>query len=135
MSEFNDGIIKEFRANHGKGSDMFAGSDMILLTTTGAKSGKKRTNPLVYSMKGDKYVIIASKGGADTHPDWFFNIKANPEAEAEVGDEKFKVKAEIVDEDERKSLYAKHAEKYPGFLDYQKKTDRAIPVILLERIN
>lgn len=135
MSDFNDEIMQDFRANHGKTSGMFAGGDLLLLTTTGAKTGKKRTLPLVYTMDGDKYVIVASKGGADTNPDWFFNLTTNPEAEIEVGDKKFRVKSVVVDEVRRKNLYAKHAERYPGFLDYQKKTERAIPVILLERLS
>ncbi len=134
MSEWNDNAIKEFRANHGKIGGPFEGSDMILITTYGAKTNNPHTTPLVYTKSGDKYVIIASKGGAPTNPDWFFNIKANPVVDAEVGDEKFKTSAEVVDEQTRKELYAKHAERYPGFLEYQAKTTRAIPVILLSRI-
>ncbi len=134
MSDWNTSVIEEFRKNHGKVGGAFDGSTLLLLTTIGAKSGKKRIIPLVYTEEGDKYVIIASKGGADSHPDWFFNVVANDQVEVEMGDEKFKAKAEITDEATRKKLYAQHASRYPGFLEYQQKTKRAIPVILLERI-
>lgn len=134
MSDFNSGVIEEFRTNKGKVSGPFAGSTLLLLTTTGAKSGEKRVTPLVYTTDGDKYVIIASKAGAPTHPDWFYNIKANDNVEVEIGEEKFKAKAVITDEATRKELYSKHAAEYPNFLEYQEKTDRVIPVITLERI-
>lgn len=134
MSDFNDGVIKEFRENHGKVGGPFEGGTLLLLTTIGAKSGEKRIAPLVYTMEGDKYLIIASKGGAPSHPDWYYNVVANNKVEVEVGDDKFIAKAEIVDENTRKKLYAQQAEKYPQFLDYAKNTDRAIPVILLTRV-
>jgi deazaflavin-dependent oxidoreductase (nitroreductase family) len=135
MSDFNDSIVKEFRENHGKVAGPFAESDILLLTTVGAKSGKSHTTPLVYSTDGDKYVIIASKAGADSDPHWYLNIKANPEVEVEVGDEKFKAKTQITDETTRKQLYNKHAERYSAFVEYQNKTTRVIPVILLEKIH
>ncbi len=135
MSDFNNTIIDQFRSNHGKVGEPFTGMDLLLLTVKGAKSGKEYTMPLAYTKYDDKYVIIASKGGAPTNPDWFYNLKANPEATVEVGDEKFKVRAEITGEEDRKKIYASHADKYPTFLEYQSKTDRSIPVILLERIS
>ena len=135
MSDFNDAIIKEFRENHGEVGGMFEGAKMILVTTTGNKSGNKHTTPLVYTLEGDKYVIIASKGGAEDHPDWFFNVQADPKVEVEVGDEKFSANAEIVGEPDRTRIYAQHAEINPGFLEYQEKTKRVIPVVLLEKIN
>jgi deazaflavin-dependent oxidoreductase (nitroreductase family) len=134
MSDFNTGVIEEFRTNHGKVGGPFEGGSLLLLTTVGAKSGEKRVTPLVYTKEGDRYTIIASKGGAPSNPDWYYNVKANPEVEVEVGDEKFGAKAEITDEETRKKLYAQHSKEYPQFLDYAKNTDRAIPVILLTRI-
>jgi deazaflavin-dependent oxidoreductase (nitroreductase family) len=134
MSDFNTGVIEEFRANHGKVGGPFEGNEIMLLTTIGAKSGKKRVNPLVYTKSEKGIVIIASKGGSPSNPDWYYNIKANPQVEVEVGDDKFKAKAEITDEETRQKLYAQHAKEYPQFLDYAKNTDRAIPVILLSRI-
>lgn len=133
--DFNQTVIDEFRNNHGIVKGPFEGSDMLLLTTTGAKSGNQHTTPLVYTKDGDNLVIIASKGGADTHPHWYHNIVANPEVEVEVGDQKFSAKAEITDEETRNRLYAAQAEKYPNFLDYQKNTSRKIPVIVLKKIN
>jgi len=135
MSDFNSDLINEFRNNHGKVGGFFADSTVLLLTTTGSKTGKKHTTPLVYTKDGDKFVIIASKGGADEDPHWYLNIKAEPTVEVEVGEEKFSAKATITDEETRKELYAKHSEVYPNFLEYQEKTKRIIPVILLEKIN
>jgi deazaflavin-dependent oxidoreductase (nitroreductase family) len=135
MEDFNKTVIEKFRSNHGKVPGDFEESTILLLTTKGAKSGKEYTSPLVYTMDGDKYVIIASKGGADTNPGWFYNLQANPEVTIEVGADKFKVKAEVTNEETRKRLFDKHAEQYPNFLDYQKGTSRVIPAVLLEKIN
>lgn len=135
MSSFNDSIIEEFRSNRGKVSGGFKDSTLLLLTSTGSTSGKEHTTPLVYTKDGDLYVVVASKGGADTNPDWFGNLKINSKADIEVGDEKFRVDAEIVDEAKRQKIYAKHAKRYPGFIEYQKQTHRKIPVVLLKRIN
>jgi deazaflavin-dependent oxidoreductase (nitroreductase family) len=134
MAGYNDSVIEEFRANKGKISGNFVSMDLLLVTTTGAKSGNKFTVPVAYTMDGDKYVIIASKGGSATHPDWYHNLVKNPEVEIEVGEEKFPAKAEITEDPERERLYSQHADKYPMFNDYKQKTDRKIPVILLERI-
>src|SRR5687768_5923216 len=89
FADFNAKIIEEFRANEGKVGGMFEGANMVLITTTGAKSGNKRTNPLVYLPDGERIVIIASNGGADNHPAWFYNVKANPEITVEVGTDKY----------------------------------------------
>lgn len=133
-TNFNQQIIEEFRANQGKVTNPnFLNSDLLLLTTTGAKSGNPHTVPVVYSKDGDRIVIIASYGGAPTNPAWFHNLVVHPEVTIEVGDEKFLAKATVVEDDtERDRLYAQHANRYPGFNDYKAKTDRKIPVIVLE---
>ncbi len=135
FNAFNRGIIEEFRANGGTVGGQFEGSPMALLTTTGAKSGEPRVAPLVYLPYGDEYVVIASKGGAPTHPDWFHNLVANPKAHLEVGTESFDVEARITEEDERAELYAEQVAKFPGFAEYvTNASPRVIPVVVLRRI-
>lgn len=136
MAAFNDWnktIMDEFHANAGKVGGRFEGIPILILETKGAKSGRTRLNPLVYSKDGDRYVIAASKGGAPTNPDWYHNLVANPTASVEVGTETFDVDVTVVPGDERDRLYAKHAEQMPGFLQYEKNTTRKIPVIALTR--
>ncbi|WP_166347493.1 nitroreductase family deazaflavin-dependent oxidoreductase [Phytoactinopolyspora limicola] len=133
MLSFNDRIIEEFRANGGKVGGDFEGAPMLLLTTTGAKSGQARTSPLVYTQDGDRLVIIASNGGADSHPSWYFNLVANPLVTLEVGTETFQAKASVAEPDERRRLFDAQAELMPGFKDYETKTDRVIPVVTFER--
>src|SRR6187200_1134242 len=96
MSDWNQTIIAEFRANHGKVGGYFAGANMLLLHTRGARTGRERTTPVVYVPDGDRLVIIASKGGADSHPDWYYNLLANPHVTVEVGDEQFPARATAV---------------------------------------
>jgi len=135
MSDFNQTIIDEFRANGGKVGGYFAGANMLLLHTTGAKSGQPRTNPVVYVTDGDRLVIIASKSGADSNPDWYYNLLANPTVTVEVGDEQFQARATAVTEEpERSRLYAKMVAHQPGFADYEQKTSRKIPAVILERV-
>ncbi len=134
MENFNQQIIDEFRSNQGKVGGMFAGMKLLLLTTKGAKSGKQTTVPVSYTKEGDRFVIVASKGGAPTNPAWYHNLIAHPDATVEVGTEKFKVRALCVTDDERERLYNQHAKQYPVFNDYKAKTTRKIPVFLLERI-
>lgn len=134
-TDFNASIIAEFRANGGKVGGPFEGAPMVLLHTTGAKSGKERVNPLVYTRDGDRYVVIASKGGAPTNPDWYHNVRANPRVTLEVGEETFEATATVVDGAERDRLFAAQAELMPGFKDYEKNTDRVIPVVVLDRID
>ena len=135
MSDFNQAIIDEFRANGGKVGGYFAGANMLLLHTIGAKSGQPRTNPLVYTTDGDRLVIIASKGGSDSNPDWYYNLSANPTVTVELGDEKFEARATAVtQEPERSRLYAKMVAHRSGFADYEQKTSRKIPAIVLERV-
>jgi len=129
---FNDDLITEFRENKGVVGGMFEGAKLLLLISKGAKSGVERITPLVYSMDGDKYVIAASKGGADTHPDWYYNLIANPDVQIEVGENKFDVVATEVDEPTRRKLYDSHAEENPGFKEYESKTKRLIPIFTLK---
>jgi deazaflavin-dependent oxidoreductase (nitroreductase family) len=131
VNDWNTKIIEEFRANEGKVGGQFANTTLLLLHTTGAKSGEPRINPVAYTKDGDKYVIIASKGGAPTNPDGYYNVSANPEVSVEVGTEQFQAQAAIADEPERTRLYDQMASKYPGFAEYQQKTTRTIPVITL----
>ena len=132
-NDFNQKIIEEFRANDGKVGGMFEGSPMLLLTTTGAKSGQRRVAPLVYSTDGGRHVIIASKGGAPTNPDWFRNLVANPDVTVEVGTEAFTAKAVVPEGAERDRLFDAQAAIMPGFREYQNNTERIIPVVVLER--
>ena len=135
MADFNTDLIEEFRVNDGKTSGPFAGAPLMLFTHTGAKSGKQRTNPIVYTRDGDNLVIIASKGGAPTNPDWYYNLVANPEVTVELpGGETFKARAREVHGDERDRLFAAQAELMPGFKEYEAKTTRVIPVFVLERV-
>src|SRR3954452_20724485 len=105
MSDWNQGIIQEFRANAGKVGGYFEGASILLLHTIGAKSGVERVSPVMYFMDGDRYVIIASAAGADRHPDWYYNLRAHPEASVEVGAEQFPVIAAETSEPERTKLY------------------------------
>jgi deazaflavin-dependent oxidoreductase (nitroreductase family) len=133
--DLNQSLVNEYRENGGKVSGMFAGTPLLLLTTTGAKSGKPRVTPLIYTTDGDRLVIIASKGGAPTNPDWYHNLVANPVATVELGTEKFQVRANVANPADRDCLYAKMVEKWPGFAEYEKKTTRKIPVFVLERVS
>jgi len=134
--DFNRALIKDLREHGGKAtSGPFLGRDLLIVTTKGAKSGEKRENPVVYTRDGDKYVIIASKGGGPTNPSWYHNLVAHPEVTVEVGDEKFKAHARAADDHDYERLYKNHAEYMPQFNDYRKKTSRKIPVVLLERID
>ncbi|AQZ68776.1 AclJ [[Actinomadura] parvosata subsp. kistnae] len=132
-SDFNQQIIDEFRANEGRVGGMFEGAPLVLLTTTGAKSGKPVTTPVMYLADGDRYIVIASNAGADNHPAWYHNLRANPEATAEIGTETFQVKAEFVEGEERDQLYARMVAQAPGFAEYEAKTTRRIPVVALYR--
>lgn len=134
VHNWNSQIIEEFRANEGKVGGPFEGGTLLLLTTTGAKSGKQRVNPLAYLGEGERMFIFASKAGAPTNPDWYHNLLAHPEATVEVGTEKFRVKANVVEGAERDQIYARQAQRMPGFADYEKKTTRKIPVVELTRI-
>ena len=131
---WNQKIIDEFRANDGKVGGRFEGKTLLLLHTTGAKSGKKRVNPVAYVRDGERYVVIASKGGAPTNPGWYYNILAHPRLTVEVGTETFQVDAKVAEEPERSRLYNKMVEMLPAFDDYRRKTERVIPVIKLKPV-
>jgi deazaflavin-dependent oxidoreductase (nitroreductase family) len=135
MRNWNDATIKEFHAKAGKGVGPF-GDQLILLTTKGARSGKERTSPVVYHRDGERYVVIASKGGAPDHPDWYTNLKANPAAKVEVGTatgiERFEVRASEAKAEERDRMYAERVAFAPGFGEYERMTSRKIPVMILE---
>ncbi|MCD4525704.1 nitroreductase family deazaflavin-dependent oxidoreductase [Nocardioides sp. cx-173] len=131
MSDFNQQVIAEFRANHGRVGGRFEGAPLLLLHSTGAKSGQERVNPMMYLRDGERYVVFASRAGADTHPDWYRNLKAHPEVRIEVGDEELAVRAVEVTGEERDRLYAQQTALYPRFGDYQDQTSRVIPVVAL----
>jgi deazaflavin-dependent oxidoreductase (nitroreductase family) len=134
FNEWNKKVIEEFRANGGKLGGNFAGAPILLLYTKGRRSGKEFLNPLAYYADGDRYLVFASKGGADTHPDWYLNLVAAPTAHIEVGSESFDVQVTDLQGEERDRLYAAQGEVMPNFTEYQAKTERVIPVIALSRI-
>jgi deazaflavin-dependent oxidoreductase (nitroreductase family) len=133
MSEWNDKVIEEFRANEGRVGGNFEGAPILLLHSTGAKSGQERVNPMMYQAVGDGFAVFASKAGADTNPDWYHNLLAHPEARIEVGTETLDVIARVLDPEEREPVWTQQKERYPGFAGYEEKTERVIPVVLLER--
>ena len=136
-NDWNRQIIAEFHTNAGKVGGPFEGKPLLLLTTTGARSGQRRTKPLAYLPDGDRKIIFASKGGAPTNPDWYHNLVAHPEVTVEIGDgsqtETFEATATVITGEERDRLYAKQAQVFPDFGDYEAKASRVIPVIALER--
>ncbi len=134
-ANWNQAVIDEFRANHGHVGGPFDKATLLLLHTQGAKSGQERVNPVAYVTDGDRLVIIASKGGAPNHPDWYRNILANPVVTVETGKEKFQARAEVVPEPDRTRLYKKMEAMLPSFKEYQQKTTRIIPVIALTRVS
>lgn len=134
LNDFNQQVIKEFRANQGKVGGQMANMPVLLLTTTGAKSGRTITKPLVYTKDGDRIVIIASFAGGPKNPPWYHNLVANPEAIIEVGAERFRVKAAVTSGEERQRLFNQQAAQMPIFAEYEKKTTRQIPVFVLTRI-
>jgi deazaflavin-dependent oxidoreductase (nitroreductase family) len=131
LNERNKRIIDEFRANEGRVGGPFEGKDLLLLHTVGAKSQAERINPVACIKDGERFAVIASKGGAPTHPDWYYNIVANPQVTVEVGTEKFHAQAMVAEEPERSRLYEKMVEVMPGFDGYRRGTTRIIPVIVL----
>ncbi len=134
MNDFNQQVIDEFRRNGGKVGGGFAGAPMVILTTTGARSGQQRSVPLVYLPEGDRVFIFGSKAGAPTHPDWYHNLVANPRVTVEREGETYEAEARVVTGAERDRLFAAQTEAMPGFADYQAKTSRKIPVVELRRV-
>ena len=131
MNDFNRAIIEEFRANGGKVGGAFEGSPLLLLTTTGAQSGERRTTPVAYLKDGERLVIFASRGGAPRNPAWYHNLLANPQATIEVGSDTLEVTATVTSGEERERLFSRQVERVPQFAEYARKTAREIPVIAL----
>ena len=123
-----------YRATGGKLFGRMGKSPILLLNTVGRKTGRKRTSPLLYVMDGEDFVIIASKGGAAAHPAWYLNLRANPEATVEFGDREVQVEAEVADPEEKTRLWQKMVEMYPAYDDYQRKTGREIPLLILHPV-
>jgi deazaflavin-dependent oxidoreductase (nitroreductase family) len=133
LNDWNAKIIAEFRANAGRCGPPFESADMVILHTRGARTGKPRENPLCALLDGGRIVLFASKAGAPTNPDWYHNLKANPDVEVEHGTERFRARAVEVTGPERDALYARQASRAPQFAEYAKKTSRTIPVVVLDR--
>jgi deazaflavin-dependent oxidoreductase (nitroreductase family) len=134
MKAFNKSIVDEFRSNGGKVGGQFAGAELLLLTTTGAKSGEPRLAPLAYFTIDGKMIIIGSKAGADTNPDWVHNLRANPAAHVEIGTEAYDVVARELPTAERDEIFDKAVAAAPGFGEYQSKTSRVLPLFELNRV-
>jgi deazaflavin-dependent oxidoreductase (nitroreductase family) len=136
MSEVNDwnrNIIEEFRASGGKVGGNFAGAPLLLLHTTGARSGRERVNPMMYADLGDgRIAVFASKAGAPANPDWYHNLVANPDVSAEIGSGTRHFRARIATADEREPIWTRQKQDYPGFAGYEAKTERQIPVVILD---
>lgn len=135
VNDFNRNLIAEFRANDGRVTGPFAGAPLLLLTTTGARSGRRHTTPVVYGTDGDDLFVIASKAGAPTHPAWYHNLVAHPTVDVELPGEQLQARARITTGEERARLYAQQAAVMPGFAEYEQRTDREIPVVVLERLD
>ncbi len=131
---WNERVIAEFRANNGVVGEQFAGVSLLLLHTTGAKSGRERINPLAFFEDAEGVYVFASKGGAPTHPDWYLNLVADPRVSVERGADTYEAEAVVVEGDERDRVYAEQARRVPGFADYEHKTDRVIPVVELRPV-
>lgn len=133
MADRNRQLIEEFRASRGKPDNPFVNRSLLLLTTTGAKSGQPRTTPMMYVPEGDRLLVIASNAGAPAHPDWYRNLLAHPQATVEVGNETFAATAIVLQGAERQQLWDKIVGLYPFFAEHQAKVSRQIPVVVLER--
>jgi deazaflavin-dependent oxidoreductase (nitroreductase family) len=132
-NDYNQQIIDEFRANAGKVGGPFEGATLLLLHTTGAKTGRARLNPVAYQPVGDNFAVFGSKGGAPNNPDWYHNLLANPKTTVEVGVDTIPVKARVAESEERNRIWENQKRIMPGFAEYETKTRRRIPVIILER--
>ncbi len=130
---WNDRIIAEFRSNEGKVAGNFEGAPVLLLHTTGARTHKERVNPMMYLNDGLRTFVFASNSGADTNPDWYHNLVANPKVTVEIGTQDFQATAMPVRGNERNQIYAEQAKRYPGFAEYQEMTSRTIPVVEIIR--
>jgi deazaflavin-dependent oxidoreductase (nitroreductase family) len=129
----NKQVLKEFRENGGKVGGMFEGAPLLILTTTGAKSGKTRETPLMYRPDGDRFIIFASMAGAPTNPSWYYNVKANSDVTVEVGSERFAARARELPADEREGPWEAQKAEVPQFAEYEKQANRVIPLVELTR--
>ena len=134
MSDFNSKIIEEFRANDGKVGGGFQGAPMLILHTRGAKTGEDRVHPVVYQPVGDAFAVFGSKGGAPTNPAWIHNLTVNPDVKIEVGTDTIDARARVLGDEERAPIWEKQKQLMPNFAEYEQKTSRQIPVVLLERV-
>ena len=132
MRDYNTPVIEEFRANHGRVGAPFENTTLLLLHHKGARSGRTRVNPLAYQTLERGYAVFASKGGGPTNPDWFYNVQANPEVEVEIGDETYHLRARVATPEEREQIWERQKRAFPGFADYEQKSPRQIPVVILE---
>jgi deazaflavin-dependent oxidoreductase (nitroreductase family) len=134
-NDWNSKIIAEFRSNDGKVGGPFEGAPLLLLHTTGARTGQERVNPVMYRDLGDgSYAVFASKAGAPTNPDWFHNLVANPRVSAEIGTRTGQFTARVAEDDERERIWVPHKQQNPGFAEYERKTTRQIPVVILDPV-
>ncbi|GGL88829.1 nitroreductase family deazaflavin-dependent oxidoreductase [Nakamurella endophytica] len=134
MPDWNETIIAEFRANGGRVGGTFEGAPLLILHTTGARTGQERLSPVMYQQVGDRWAVFASKAGADTNPDWYHNLLADPRATVEIGTDTVPVRASVAQGEERAVIWEEQKRRYPGFAGYERKTSRTIPVVLLERV-
>ncbi len=134
MTDWNSKIIEEFRASEGRVGGPFEGAPLLLLHTVGAKTGQQRVNPMMYQAVPDGYAVFASKGGAPDNPDWYHNLLAHPRVTAEIGVRTVDLRARVAEGDEREKIWSAQKAAYPGFADYEQKTTRQIPVIVLEPV-
>jgi deazaflavin-dependent oxidoreductase (nitroreductase family) len=134
-NDWNRKIIEEFRANGGKVGGMFKGANLLLLHHTGAKTGTERVSPLAYQRVGNAYAVFGSKGGAPTHPDWYYNVRANPRAKAEIDADTIEVTARVAEGEERAEIWARQTANIPQFAEYERRAHREIPVVILEAID
>ena len=132
MSDWNTKIIEEFRASGGKVGGQFEGAPLLLLHTTGARTGREHVTPVMYRAVDGGYAVFASKGGAPDNPDWYHNVVAHPAVRAEIGTQTLDLSARVADDAERTSIWTAEKADYPGFAEYEQKTTRQIPVVILE---
>lgn len=134
VNDWNTKIIEEFRANGGQVGGQFAGAPLLLLHTTGARTGQERVSPVMYRAAGGSYAVFASKAGAPTSPDWYHNLRANPRVRAEIGSRTVELTARVAEGEERERIWSAQKEEYPGFAGYERKTTRQIPVVILDPV-
>ena len=132
VNDWNSKIIEEFRASGGQVGGQFAGAPLLLLHTTGARSGQERVNPEMYRQVGYSNAVIASKAGAPTNPDWYHTLRANPRVKAEIGTGTVELTARVAEGEERERIWSAHKQANPGFAEYERKTTRQIPVVVLD---